>query len=57
MFWELFDAGRLTKARLWCQLTTHPPDLLLGQTGLGHNPSIMSSFTVVVLAEQPVPGW
>lgn len=30
------------------QLTTQPPDLLLGQTGLGHRPSVMISLTSVI---------
>lgn len=29
-------------------MTTHPPDLLLGQTGLGHLPSVISSFTSIM---------
>lgn len=37
-----------------CQLTTQPPVRLLGQTGLGQQPSIMSSFTVVVSPVQAV---
>lgn len=47
----------VVEPRTSCQLTTQPPDLLFGQTGLGHSPSIMSSFTVVVQAKQPMFRW
>lgn len=43
-----FEKGLFDASWQGCQLTTQPPDLLLGQTGLGHWPSVMISFTSVM---------